>query len=380
MPADDSNDRALLLATLCNELTHGTPLEERQALANDAKSMARRLADPATVVSVLNLVEQPLECPPTLDERLADAVEALSLAEALDDPVPLYFAAVYRRISAMQAGDFRQSSSCLGQMQALSARLRQPILTWITTFHSAAEALLFGDHELAERLTTEALEIATESGQPDAVTFYGSQLLVVRHEQGRLGEFLPIISAVAAEMAAMPEYLGAVAAAQVEAGEHDQARALLGAASADGFSSVPMDIGWLHGLVAFAQAAIDLEETVSAAQLYDLLAPYHGQVSYNGLMPLEPVAMYLGALTSLLGRYEEAEAYFMESAELNERAGASFAAARNDYSWGKMLLARGAPGDAELARDLLTRAHASAAAHGFGYVEAHAAEALASLG
>jgi tetratricopeptide (TPR) repeat protein len=380
MPADDSNDRALLLATLCNELTHGTPLEERQALADDAKAMARRLADPATVVSVLNLVEQPLECPPTLEERLADAVEALSLAEALDDPVPLYFAAVYRRISAMQAGDFGQSSRCLDQMQALSARLRQPILTWITTFHRAAEALLFGDHELGERLTTEALEIATDSGQPDAVTFYGSQLLIVRHEQGRLGEILPIISAVAAEMTAMPEYLGAVAAAQVEAGEHDQARALVRAASADGFASVPMDIGWLHGLVAYAQAAIDLKETVAAAQLYDLLAPYHGQVSYNGLMPLEPVAMYLGALASLVGRYEEAEAHFREAAELNERAGATFAAARNDFSWGRMLLARGAAGDADRARDLLARAHATAAARGFGYVEAHAAEALQTLG
>ncbi len=380
MPDEDSNDRALLLATLCNELTHGTPLEERRALADEAKGMARRLADPATVVNVINLVEQPLECPPTLEERVADAVEALTLAEALDDPVPLYFAAVYRRISAMQAGDFAQSSRCLGQMRDLSTRLRQPILTWITTFHQAAEALVLGHHQLAERLTTEALEMATESGQPDAVTFYGSQLLIVRHEQGRLGEFLPIISAVAAEMAAMPEYLGAVAAAQVEAGQYDEARALLGAASADGFASLPMDIGWLHGIIAYAQAAIDLGETAWAAQLFDLLAPYHGQVGYNGLMPLEPVAMYLGALASLLGRYEEAEAFFGESAELNQRAGASFAAARTDFSWGRMLVARRGPGDTERARELLTRAQTSAAAGGFGYVEVHAAEALQSLG
>jgi tetratricopeptide (TPR) repeat protein len=331
-------------------------------------------------VKVINLVEQPLECPPTLEERVADAAEALRLAEALDDPIPLYFAAVYRRISALQAGDFERSASCLGQMRALSARLRQPILTWVTTFHEASEALVLGDHQLAERLTTEALEIGTESGQPDAVTFYGSQLLVVRHEQGRLGEFLPIISAVAAEMMAMPEYLGAVAAAQMEAGQHDEARALLRAASADGFASLPMEIGWVHGVIAFAQAAIDLEETVPVAQLFDLLAPYHGQVAYNGLMPLEPVAMYLGALASLLGRYQEAEVYFAEADELNRRAGATFAAARTDLSWGQMLLARRGPGDEERGRDLLTRAQASAAARGFGYVEAHAAEALHSLG
>ena len=281
----------------------------------------------------------------------------------------------------MQAGDFGQSSRCLGQMRDLerpgsdspsspgsppSTRQPRPWSSATTNWPSGSPPRRWRS--------------ATESGQPDAVTFYGSQLLIVRHEQGRLGEFLPIISAVAAEMAAMPEYLGAVAAAQVEAGQYDEARALLGAASADGFASLPMDIGWLHGIIAYAQAAIDLGETAAAAQLFDLLAPYHGQVGYNGLMPLEPVAMYLGALASLLGRYEEAEAFFAESAELNERAGASFAAARTDFSWGRMLVARRGPGDAERARELLTRAQTSAAAGGFGYVEVHAAEALQSLG
>ena len=95
MPPDDSNERALLLATLCNELIYGRPLDERQALADEAKNMARRLSDPATTVQVLTLVEQPLEAPPTLDERVADTTEALALAEVLEDPIRLYFAALY---------------------------------------------------------------------------------------------------------------------------------------------------------------------------------------------------------------------------------------------------------------------------------------------
>jgi hypothetical protein len=44
-----------------------------------------------------------------------------------------------------------------------------------------------------------------------------------------------------------------------------------------------------------------------------------------------------------------------------------------------MLAERHAPGDAERARDLLTKAHAAAAAHGYANVERRAAEALEHL-
>ena len=44
-----------------------------------------------------------------------------------------------------------------------------------------------------------------------------------------------------------------------------------------------------------------------------------------------------------------------------------------------MLAERDAPGDAERARDLLTKAHAAAAAHGYANIERRAAEALQHL-
>ena len=43
LPADNPN-RALVLATLCSELTYGSPLERRQALADEAIAIARLLA------------------------------------------------------------------------------------------------------------------------------------------------------------------------------------------------------------------------------------------------------------------------------------------------------------------------------------------------
>ena len=379
MPADDSNERALLLATLCNELTHGRPLEVRRSLANQAKDMAQRLADPATIVQVLNLVEQPLEAPPTLDERVADTSEALRLAEALGDPYHLYFAAVYRRISSLQATDVHLATECLDVMRALTERLRQPILMWITKFHEAADALVAGDPDQAEALTTEALEIGTECGQPDAVSFYGTQLMFVRHQQGRLGELVPIIATVAAETS-IPAYQGGLAAAYADAGQQSEALALLDSATEDGFTAMPMGIGWLDGMITYAEAAIELRAARPAALMYDLLAPYHAQVGFNGLIPLEPVALYLGALASVLGRYEEAEPYFFEAAECSARMGTVFPTTRTDLLWGGMLVERGAHDDADRARDLLTRASATATAQGYAKVERSAGYALRRLG
>jgi hypothetical protein len=379
MPPDDSNERALLLATLCNEVTYGRPLEERRALADRAREMARRLADPATVVRVLNLVAQPLEAPSTLKERVADAIEALALAETLGDPYLLYFAAVYRRISAMCSGDFATAASCLDQMRSLSVRLRQPILLWITSFHDAAEALVVGDHERAEALSTEALQIGTECGQPDAISFYGSQMVIVRHQQGRLAELLSVIEEAAAATG-MAGYRAALALAHLHASEEHKARALLEDATRDGFASLPVGIGWLEATTAYAEIAIEVHDAKSAALLFDLLGPHHNQMGFNGLMPLEPVAMYLGALASVLGRYEDAERYFVESAEFIGSITATFSAARTDLFLGAMLAERQAPGDIEKAQGLIARVHTVAVQNGYGAVESRAAAMLRQLG
>ena len=89
LPEADSTERALLLATLCSELALGTPLEERKRLADDARAMARRIGDPATLMRVLYLVGNPIMVPSLLAERVADTAEALAIAETLGEPALL---------------------------------------------------------------------------------------------------------------------------------------------------------------------------------------------------------------------------------------------------------------------------------------------------
>ncbi len=64
---------------------------------------------------------------------------------------------------------------------------------------------------------------------------------------------------------------------------------------------------------------------------------------------------------------------------MSARMKAKFFVAMTDLHWGSMLAERKAEGDTEKARDLLAKAQAAAAAHGYGNIERRAAAALQLL-
>jgi hypothetical protein len=132
-------------------------------------------------------------------------------------------------------------------------------------------------------------------------------------------------------------------------------------------------------MVNYADAAVECRDLTYAMPMFDKLAPWADQLSCTGSTAEGPVSHYLGGLATVLGRYEEADAYFAQSAAFSARVGAKFFAARTDFLWGRMLAERRAPGDIEKARDLLTKAHTTAVTNGYGTVERRAAAALQLL-
>ncbi len=375
---DDGRERALLLATLCSELALGTTLDRRQELADAARAMARRLGDPATVIRTLNLVCDPLQVPSTLGERMVDAKEALELSELLGDPDLLFWTGAYSRLAAVQAGDFHMARRCLDTMRAVIRGLRQPTMIWVTLFNDAADALLTGDPDRAEQLATAALEIGTESGQPDAFGFYGAEMIGVRRQQGRYGELVPMIEQIAAENPALPVFRATLAEGHMEAGHVDTARQMLEAAAVD-LTSLPYDVVWIFAVASYADVASELRAEEPARLLLDALAPFDDQVLFIGATAGSPVAYYCGSLESVLGRYDEAETHFAKATELNARGQMKFAAAVTHLQWGRMLSARGGPGDLERARHLLTRANDTAVSRGYASIARRAGAALRDL-
>jgi class 3 adenylate cyclase len=379
LPADDP-DRAMVLATLCSELSYGSPLERLQALADEALAIAESSGDDATIVRVINHLILPSLVPSQLQQSLARTADAMERAERLADPMLLFFAALAQATTVFQAGDIDEMDRCIEIMRALAKQLDQPTLSWTNAVHLAKRAQIAGDTDLAEQLATEALQIGTESGQPDAALFFGSQLSVVCVQRGTMGELIPLIEQMVDETSTLVGVLtAALAFAHAEADHIEDARRLLEEFASTDFD-LPMDSSWTTGMYCFAEAAIRCRDARYAGPLFDRLAPWAdqsvaaGSVAASGL-----VSHALGGLATVLGRYDEADFYFSQSSATSARMKAKFFAAITDLLWGCMLGQRQAEGDTEKARALLAKAHNAAVANGYGNVERRAAAAIREL-
>ena len=194
----DSVERALLLATLCNELSDG-PLERRQALGEEATAVARRIGDPATLVHVLYTVFVTARNVPSLQEQhLQASHEALELAESLGDPVHLFWAATGRHMTAMQNGDFVNATRRLAIEKSPAAVsvsrpcCGSPRFTRPPTPRSPATPIG------RRRWPLWRCRSGTKAASPTP-SLLGAQLIVTRLHQGRLGELIALVSDVVAQ-------------------------------------------------------------------------------------------------------------------------------------------------------------------------------------
>jgi class 3 adenylate cyclase/tetratricopeptide (TPR) repeat protein len=374
LDGDDAR-RALVLATLCTELTVGSPLERRRALADEALAIAERSGDDTIVVRVINQILLPLSVPHLLDVSIVRSIEALSRAESVGDPALLCTAASARRLFAAAAGDIGEMDRCLEIKRPLVERLDLPFLHWVHTLQRATRAVIAGNPDQAEQLALRALQIGTDSGQPDAAIVFGTQLIMVHLMRGTTGTLVPLIEQAIADNPGLPVFTAVLALAHADSERHEEVRRILEGFAGSGFD-LPLDVTWMTGMIAYADAASACGDPRFAGPILDQLAPFSDQWLYTDVATSGPVSRSIGDLLVALGRYDEAEPQFARAAASSEKAGARFFSAQTDLSWGRMLVERSERGDSERSHELLSRARHSAASLGYGTVERRAAAAL----
>jgi tetratricopeptide (TPR) repeat protein len=364
-------DRALVLSTLCQELTAGSTLDRRRALADEAIAIGNACGDDAVIVRVLNHIFIPLMVPPLIEQVLDWTADALVRAERIGDPVLRFWAATERGIAAQFAGDTDETDRCLDLMGSLVERVDEPFLRFRYTWGRAVRAVIAGDTDDAERLANDALEMGTEGGVGDAMLFCAVVFFNVSYQRGTLRDIVPLVEQMAIDAPGLAVILSPVVAlAHLEEGRIDDAARLLEEFATTGFE-LPMDQLWLGAMTTRAEFAIQCRLPSYAGPLFDRLAPWDHLTADHG-----PVSYFLGGLATLLGRYDDANAYFGQSAATCERMGAKFNAVRTKLMWGTMLIERNTSADLERARDLLSNTHATAAADGYANIERRAAKAL----
>ena len=371
----DSAERAQLLALSCREQIPVLSHDDRLALAQEAIATARRSGSAVALLETLLLCSGGVNCPQTLEMRLAWDAEVCELADAIEDPVRRYRAHDSSGLGNLEAGDPGPMRAKAALLDELLARAPVATLRWIRAFNRVLDPILRGDLGEAERLAEVAFVLGNETGQPDPMGVYAAQLVNIRLHQGRLAEMAPLVEQVVAEQPKQPVYRAVLAQACLYAGDLDRASALLEEDHAGGFP-LNLDGSWTTGLCVWADVAVRLADGAAAQVLFDHLAPFHDRVPFTSVTILPTVAHYLGTLDHLLDRHADADRWFEEAMTIHKRMESTLLVAYTQAAWASLLADRNANDDRTRARDMAHEALPGATAGGFGYIASDAQAVL----
>jgi DNA-binding CsgD family transcriptional regulator len=363
---DDGPLRARVAARLGRALGYTPETERRLALSEGAVALARRLADPATLASVLfdrHMAIWGAGGAESAGERLAMATEVVELAERLGDHAMALRGRGLRRVDLLELGDVEGFDADLAAAERTAGELRQRHYHWQPLLARAGRALLAGRFAEAEERAAQGLAIGRRAGGQAVEIYHHGVIGCLRFMQGRYGETTSLFPELAVRYPAMRIFRAAAAFALAEAGETDGARAELERLTAGDLAAVPRDPAWSLSLAFLALTCHHLGDRLRAGGLRRLLEPYrdrHVATGRFGAFYLGPAAYFQGLLDLTLDRPEPAVSAFQHAAELAGRMRARPMVAMSGEGQARALLVLDRPGDRGRAAVLLDEAAASA--------------------
>lgn len=349
----DSPQRARLLSHLAVDRSYDGDPARRHELMDEALSVARRTGDLPTLFDVL-VRRVGVWMPTGIDERRSESGEALTVAESLEDPVALFWAWFYRSIVAAEIGDRQLLEVCRSHFPVLAEATGQPTLLWVTAYAESWQETLVGNLDQAEAMATEALELGTTTGQPDAFALFGAQILVIRWYQGRDAEVVDVVEQMCESTPEIDSFRSALARIYADLDRKDEAHRLLSAEACRDFHH-PDDPLLFTTLVLWAEAAIQTDDDRAARALLSRMDDIPDHVVCNGVTALGAVTHYKGALHALLGEYDVAERLIRDALDTHTRLGAPFFEARSLLELSRTLRRRGEGGDSSSVDELIRR-------------------------
>jgi tetratricopeptide (TPR) repeat protein len=275
-----------------------------------------------------------------------------------------------RALARLTLGDRTGFDDGLRRVEARSGELQNPAAHWNNLLSRGTRALLDGRFGEVEALAAAHRSLGAAQEGPWAV-----QMGKLALERGRAGEFESEVVRIAAAEPGNTVLVSMLAFTHAETGRHDDALRIVEELAADDFQRV---VRWMPrtAFAYVAEVTVALGRMDLAARVYQLYLPYSGLAAVSGFASHCPGAVdrYLGQLAGTLGKWDEAEAHYTAAIELETGLRSPPLLARTEYWYGRMLLERGRPGDADQARALLKSAVETAEALGMARLAAQASE------
>ena len=377
----DSALRARLLTRLAVDQRALPDYQEStvKQMADEALAMARRVDDPSVLANALFGHAVANWGPDELAVRTHSINELL----ALHDAVSLTHADLYQGYGlqaayALESGDLDLAGQALSSLAELAA---QTPIRWARTFLNelrVVRALLVEDLPGAESAAEESTESKT---QIEMIPWHLQHFLVLRREQDRLNELEEELSSIVSlleqpidEMplhGLWPElryYRTQLLIVHHEVANADLDQNRVRTLAHEYLADTERDFLWIISGCLLADICVAIGERDVAPSLYDVLLPYTDRVAVSGIGPFcvipASVAHYLGLITTMLGRWSDAEHHFEMASAVQVEMPTSLA-----HTWhahAAMLVERGDPGDIDRAQDL--NEQALMAAQGLGMI------------
>jgi len=169
--------------------------------------------------------------------------------------------------------------------------------------HLSLEALLHGEYAKSRGIAAVRARCRHGKCQPDAFSFYGAQLMSVRRMQGRYGELVPLISDLVDQESRRATFKAFLATPKTGRRRRRRPTSLRRTAVASFL--LPQDSSWATGIVPTAPSPSNSNSVMVWTRCWSSWSHFTIQIRPNGLTPADPIAMYLGGLATLLGRYDE---------------------------------------------------------------------------
>ncbi len=321
----DPDTRARILAMLARSLVPTDQHGRRRAAAHDALDLARRSSDVGLLALIAPDLLFALWEPGAADERVQIARDAVRIVESLGAPrqaANLYHAAY---TAAVCAGDVEFAKLCADRLHSLADEIGELRVRWLAMLIDGFEATMqcrFGE---AERIIESCRELGEQIGESETFTGYAAQFFALASHRGWRGEM----------QMAFPDHLDTTESVQrtfeigfaivsFEAGAFDSARVVLDAAIERGLDTIPPDFMKSSLLIGLAILAIGLSDVAAAELLLEELAPSAGEVSYNMAMGQGPTSIYVGRLSTIAARFDDAERSLRAAIAVAERFGWEF--------------------------------------------------------
>ena len=373
--AEPSRDRALLLGRLAHSLQLVPPRARRAELADEAVRIARGLDDPRVLAEALIYRCFALDGPDDMKDQLAAAHEIRALAEELGRRELVLRAMHLRSDGLFESGDVNGLRETIAEMDELARELRYPEYTRVTRAWDAVFAVIEGRYDEALEIADDVRAQMTRMDHPQKDSTYQGLIHPISWLRGDMAKDLPVYEEMAAQVG--EDFLVQVVLAWVagEAGNADLTSEVLGRLSVDDLRTLDKNYTWWAGVVGLTDAVALAGHRGWAEVLYEMLLPYADRFAAMGSTAFFGAARYhLGVLATVLERYDDAvddlEAAIEKHQELNARP----FLALTQVSLARALLARGEPGDANRASELISSAVATADELGLGAVKLRASQ------